>query len=94
MINRELVKATVETYGGLDEYGQELAELQNEREIMVAVGFYTHTATDDIRYQDVKYYGLTKDRNITDKDYLVVGENKYKVLFVNPTTRWTQLYLC
>ena len=94
MINRELVDATVETYGGYDEYGQQLAEKTAERNITVAIGYYTHSATDDIRYQDVKYYGLTKDRNITDKDYIIVGENKYKVMFVNPTTRWTQLYLC
>lgn len=94
MINRELVNATVETYGGYDEYGQQLGELQSTKEIKVAIGYYTHTATEDIRYQDVKYYGLTKDKTITDKDYLIVGDNKYKVLFVNPTTRWAQLFLC
>lgn len=94
MINREMKKATVNTYGGTDKYGQQLATLQSQRDIMVAIGYYTHTATDDIRYQDVKFYGLTRDRDITDKDTIVVGDNEYKVLFVNPTTKWTQLYLC
>lgn len=94
MINRELVSATVKTYGGTDEYGQQLATLQSERTVKVAIGIYTHTATDDIRYQDVKYYGLTKDREITDKDTIVVGDTTYKVMYVNNTTRWTQLYLC
>lgn len=94
MINRELVEATVNSYGGVDEYGQQLAELTGTRTITVAIGIYTHTATNDIRYQDVKYYGLTQDKAITDKDYLVVGDKTYKVLYVNSTTRWTQLYLC
>ena len=94
MINREMVKATVNTYGGFDSYGQELAELQSTREIEVAIGIYTHTATSDIRYQDVSYFALTKDREITDKDTLVIGDKTYKVMYVNPTTRWTQLYLC
>ena len=94
MLNNEIKEATVVRYDGYDEYGQELAEPTSERKVMVAIGYYTHSATDDIRYQDVKYYGLTKDRNITDKDYILVGESKYKVMFVNPTTRWTQLYLC
>ena len=94
MINREIVKATVNTYGGIDEYGQELAEIQSTREIEVTIGIYTHTATSDIRYQDVSYFGLTKDKEVTDRDILVIGDKEYKVLFVNPTSRWTQLYLC
>lgn len=87
MINRELKKYTVNTYGGKDEYGQELAELTNTREIEIAIGYYTQTLTSDIRYSATKYYGLTKDFSITDKDYIVIDGVEHKVLYVNPTTR-------
>ena len=93
MINRELKNYTINTYGGKDEYGQQLAELTSTREVQVAIGIYNQTATSDIRYTDCKFYGLTKDRSITDKDYIVIDGEEHKIIYVNPTTRWTQLYV-
>ena len=93
VINRELKKYTVKTYGGKDEYGQELAELTQTKEVEIAIGVYSQTQTSDVRYTDTKFYGLTKDKSITDKDYIVIDGEEHKVIYVNPTTRWVQLYV-
>lgn len=94
MINREMKSYTIKTYGGKDEYGQPLATLQSTKTIEAAVGIYTHTAVNDIRYQDIKYYALTKDTSITDKDYIVIDGEEHKIMYVNNTTRYTQLMIC
>lgn len=94
MINRELINATVQTYGGVDAYGQQLSTLQSTRTIDLAFGVLSHTDTTDIRYQDVTHYALTKDITVTDKDIITINNHDYKVKFVNTTNRWTQIYLC
>lgn len=94
MINRELIDATVKTYGGIDDYGQPLAELTSSRNIQMVFGVYSQENINNPNYVNVTHYGLTKDRDITDADYISIGGKDYKVKQVNNTTRWTQLLLC
>jgi hypothetical protein len=35
--------------------------------------------SNDIRYADCKYVGLTKDTTLTDNDYLLIDGKEYKV---------------
>lgn len=93
MYNRELIKATVQYFDGVDEYGQQLSNQQKEKQVELAFGLYQHTKTDDVRYQNITHYALTKDRTITDKCYLVIDGKKYKVMFVNDKGRLVHL-LC
>lgn len=94
MINRELKPAVVNTYGGVDEYGQMLSELISSRDIEIAIGIYSQSNVNDPRYVDITHYGLTKDKEISDNDVIVVDNHEYKVKIVNNTGRWTQLFLC
>ena len=93
MINRELKDATVVTYGGVDEYGQMMTTPTASRTISMTFGMYQHTPTQDIRFQDVKYVGLTSDREISDKDSVIIEGKEYKVSFVNPFGRMTQVFM-
>ena len=93
MINRQLINATVIKYGGVDEYGQMLSTPEEQREIKMTFTLYNHTNSSDIRYQNVRYVGLTKDKDINDNMTIKVGEDEYKVLFVNPFGRMTQVFL-
>ena len=93
MINREMRQATVVTYGGIDEYGQMMTTPTASRTISMTFGMYQHTPTQDIRFQDVKYVGLTSDREISDKDTVIIDGKEYKVSYVNPFGRMTQVFM-
>jgi hypothetical protein len=93
MINRELVNATVVTYGGIDSYGQMLAEPVESKTIEMTFGVFNHTPTTDVRYQNVEYYGLTKDKDINDTMGIIIDGKEYKVIYVNPCGRLTQVFL-
>lgn len=94
MVNRELINATVQTYGGVDAYGQQLSNLQSSRAITITFGVLTHNTTDDIRYQNVSHYALTKDNEVSDNDVLIINGKKYKVEFISNHKRLNELFLC
>lgn len=94
MLNREIIDATVETYGGVDAYGQQLSTLQSSRKIAITFGVLTHTSVDDIRYQNVSHYALTKDNQISDNDILIINDKQYKVEFVINHRRMNEIFLC
>lgn len=93
MINREMRQATVVTYGGVDEYGQMNTTATASRDTYLTFGLYQHTNSNDVRYQNVTHYGLTKDSEITDNDIIVIDGVEYKVLFVNPFGRMREVFL-
>ena len=93
MSNRELVKATVAYYDGVDSYGQQLASQTEEKTIECSFGIYKHTLTDDIRYNNITHYILTKDRSITDKCKITIDDIVYKVNFVNNYGRLSEAFL-
>jgi hypothetical protein len=92
VINRSEVNATLITMGGQDEYGQDLNAPISQSSITLTFGLYTHQQTDDIRYQDVEYTGLTV-YDVADNQVIQIGDKKYKVLFVNPFGRMKQVFL-
>ena len=93
MINREMRQATVKTYSGVDEYGQMMTTATGSRTIDVTFGIYNHNQASDVRYQEVTHTALTADKEITDKDTLEIDGVEYKVFFVNPFGRMTQVFL-
>lgn len=93
LFNRASRPLLVRTYGGVSEYGEQLADIVKEREIIGSFGLYSHSQVDDIRYSDVEYTILTTDRMITNNDRIVVNDKEYKVLFVNNNGRLSQIFL-
>jgi hypothetical protein len=92
VINREMRQAQMYSLGVMDEYGQEEIDLENAVPIQLTFGLYNHHDTEDVRYQDVEYTGLTHSV-VSDKNIIQIGETKYKVKFVNPFGRLNQVFL-
>ena len=92
VINRNLIKADMFRLGEVDEYGQEEIDTENAETVHLTFGLYNHHETEDVRYQDVEYCGLTYD-NITDQNILLLDEKQYKVKFVNPYGRMKEVFL-
>jgi hypothetical protein len=93
MINREFRKAILRSYAGVDAYGQMLSTSVDSREIDITFGLYNHTETSDVRYQEATHYGLTKEKDINDKQTLAIEGIEYKIIFVNPYGRLTQIFM-
>lgn len=92
VINRDMKTATLLTMGGKDEYGQNLAEVQAQTTIQLTFGLYSHRDASDIRYQDITHTGLTKSK-VNDKQILIIDGKQYKIKFVNPYGRLSQVFL-
>ena len=92
VITRSAINARLQTMGGKDRYGQELVNVIEDKPITLTFGLYNHKQTDDVRYQDVEYTGLTP-YDVSDNQIIVIDNTKYKVLFVNPFGRMSQVFL-
>lgn len=91
-IQRELQSATVKGYTmNVDAYGQLEAGLQ--RSIELSVKLYSQQNVDDPRYVDVELVGLTKDTSIVPGEVISLAQGDYRVKYVIPTGRWTELML-
>lgn len=85
-------QAEMLSFGEVDEYGQEVIDTENAITVNLTFGLFNHQETEDVRYQDVEYCGLTYD-NITDNNILLLDDKKYKVKFVNPYGRMKEVFL-
>lgn len=91
-IQRELQSATVKGYTmNVDAYGQLEAGLP--RSIELSVKLYSQQNVQDPRYVDVELVGLTKDKSIVPGEVVSLAQGDYRVKYVIPTGRWTELML-
>lgn len=75
----------------VDAYGQLEAGLP--RSIELSVKLYSQQNVDDPRYVDVDLVGLTKDTSIVPGEVISLAQGDYRVKYVIPTGRWTELML-
>jgi hypothetical protein len=61
--------------------------------VKISITNLTKAVTDDIRYTDATYIGLTHDKSISDAYVIKYGDELLKVLYVNKTGRYTQVFL-
>ena len=54
---------------------------------------YSQTNVTDPRYVDVDLIGLTKDKDITDENVIVVGDEKFNVKYIIPSSRLYQILM-
>ena len=59
----------------------------------MTLGLYSHQATEGPKYQQVEYYGLTRDREIGDGNVVEIAGVRYKVLFTNPFGRMNEVFM-
>ena len=92
MVNTEMRTYNYQTYGKLNEYGQ--PGLSSEiGTIKMAIYYVTEAIDENSLYSGAQYTGLTHDKNI-DATYVIhYGDEKLKVLHVNPAGRYKQAFM-
>ena len=92
MINAAMRFYDYFTFGEPNEYGQKTLSDEPKGTIKIVINIASQTTQDNINYKDCRYIGLT-NAPIDDSYVIQYGEEKLKVLYVNPLGRLTQVYL-
>ncbi len=74
-------------------YGQLTLSPEPQGTIKLSISTITKAVSDDIRYSDASYIGLTHDKNIKDTYVIKYGDELLKVQYVNLDGRYTQVFL-
>ena len=91
-ITRELQSATIRANTAtVDAYGQIVPGATRTADI--AFKIYAQQNVPDPRYVDVEAVGLTKDTSIVPGEVISFAQGDFRVKYVIPTGRWTQLML-
>lgn len=80
------------TFDNSDEYGAPQLSEEVKGKIKIAIFTTSQGIQDNINYSNANYIGLTLSP-INDSFVIKYGEEKLKVLYVNPQGRYTQAYL-
>jgi hypothetical protein len=93
MINAKLRNYDYFTLGALDEYGQPQASTEPQGQIKIAIHTLNTTVTENIKYKEATYLGLTLDSLVCDSWIIDYKGIKLKVLYVNPEGRLKQVFM-
>lgn len=92
MINTDMRKYDYFIFGALDKYGQaQLGESVNGS-IKMAINNTSTAIQDNVLYKEATYIGLTQ-APIDDSYVIKYGDEKLKVLYVNPKGRFKQVFM-
>lgn len=92
MINADMRIYNYFTIGELNEYGQPTISTSPIGIIKMAINLSSQSIQDNINYKDCRYVGLTH-ANVDDTYIIEYGEERLKVLYVNPKGRYNQVFL-
>ena len=99
MINADMKTYNYFTIGAADEYGQQqlikdaTGAPKVQGSIKMAINTTSQAIQDNINYLDSAYIGLTHNKTVNDSFVIQYGEEKLKVLYVNPIGRLKQVFL-
>lgn len=93
MINTDMRKYEYFTYSAIDEYGQPMISENPVGTTKMAIYITSQSIQDNILYEDAAYIGLTTDKGINNTYVIKYGEDKLKVLYVNPKGRYKQVFM-
>lgn len=91
MISLDMKLYNYSTLGNKNSYGQ-VVEGEVEGQVKMAINLTSQSVQDNINYKDCQYLGLTFD-SVDDTYIIHNGEERLKVLYVNPKGRYTQVFL-
>ena len=93
MIQREWLPCTIYHLSNrADEYGQPRKYWDEGRDSEIFLRPYSERTTNNPVYQDSEYIGLIKEQ--IDSSYLiVVGSEKFRVLYNIPSIKYNQVFL-
>lgn len=80
------------TLGETNEYGIETVSADPKGTIKIAIYPITQAISDTIKYKDTDYMGLTL-ANVDDTYIIENGEERLKVLYINPIGRYKQVFM-
>lgn len=92
MISTDFRKYNYFLYLEKDEYAQPQMSKESQGQIKMAIYITSQAIQDNINYQSANYVGLTQAA-IDDTYVIQYGEEKLKVLYVNPQGRLKQVFL-
>lgn len=80
------------TIDGKDSYGQPMLSKEVKGQIKMSVNIASQSIQDNINYKDCQYVGLTHAK-VDDTYVIKYGNERLKVLYVNPKGRFTQVFM-
>lgn len=79
-------------YEGKNAYGQPQLSAERKGVVKMAINITSQSIQDNINYSGASYIGLTSA--LLDDSYVIqYGDEKLKVLYVNPKGRLNQVFL-
>lgn len=100
MINAQMREYSYYRYNAeTDAYGQRPLIKDADGEpvvqgtIKIAINNTSTAIQDNIQYKDATYIGLTLNKSIDDTYVVQYGDERLKVLYVNPQGRYKQVFL-
>lgn len=92
MINADMRIYDYFTYGNKNQYGERVVSEEPIGKIKMAINISSQSIQDNINYKDCTYVGLTHAK-VDDTYVIAYGNERLKVLYVNPKGRYTQVYM-
>ena len=92
MINTNMRSYDFFTIGLDNGYGQKVISSAPVGIIKMAINISNQATADSILYKDATYIGLTQ-AEVDDTFVIQYGEDRLKVLYVNPKGRYKQVYM-
>ena len=92
MINSQMRDYDYYTYGEQDAYGQP-ALSDKQGTIKMAINFSSEALAENSLYSGAQFIGLTLNKNIDATYVIQYGNEKLKVLYVNPAGRFKQVFM-
>lgn len=92
MINANMRLYNYFTLGDKDEYGQAQLSTEPVGQIKMSINLTSTTIQDNINFKDAAYIGLTHAK-VDDTYVIQFGDERLKVLYVNPTGRLNQVFM-
>lgn len=92
MINANMRSYDYYLYSGNDAYGQPALTEDVQGSVKMSIYTSTQRVQDNVLYKGAEFVGLTH-AEINDKYVIRFGDDKLKVLYVNPVGRFKQVFL-
>lgn len=92
MINADMRLYNYFTFGEKDGYGQAQLSKNPVGQVKMAINITSQSVQDNINYKDSQYVGLTHAK-VDDTYVIEYGDERLKVLYVNPAGRFNQVFM-
>lgn len=92
MINCDMRNYDYFTFGEKDAYGQPTLSPEAQGTLKMAIYITSQSIQDNINYKQANYIGLTQGA-VNDSYVIQYGNEKLKVLYVNPKGKLKQVFL-